>query len=348
MIGKTVSHYRIIEKLGEGGMGEVYLAEDTKLHRRVALKFLPAHLTADREARERFEREAQAAAALNHPNIVTIYEINEFAGGTYMVMEYVEGSALKDKIQSLGKPPVQQAVLDKLLPLGDVIDTTVQLCEGLARARRAGIVHRDIKPGNILINKDGIVKILDFGIAKLKGVSKLTSELSTLGTVYYMSPEQTFGKEVDGRSDIWSVGVLLYEMLTGQLPFKGDYPQSVMYAIVNEEPEPVTALRSGVPIELERIIQKALEKNRDERYQNVMDMVVDLRRVKKESGPEISAAKEKTKPEVTLKIPRKFLFSGLAALLVALWAIFYFVFIGKRVCKNSLFICRSLFSGSQF
>ncbi len=276
MIGQTVSHYRIIEKLGEGGMGEVYLAEDTKLHRRVALKFLPAHLTADREARERFEREAQAAAALNHPNIVTIHEINEFAGGTYMVMEYVEGSTLTDKIQSLGIPPVQQSVLDKLLPLGDVIDTTVQLGEGLARAHRAGIVHRDIKPGNILINKDGIVKILDFGIAKLKGTSKLTRELSTLGTIFYMSPEQTFGKEVDGRSDIWSVGVLLYEMLAGQLPFKGDYPQSVMYAIVNEEPEPLSAWRSDVPPLLEEVVKKALAKTPEKRYQTMEELLADL------------------------------------------------------------------------
>jgi serine/threonine protein kinase len=224
MIGKLISHYRIIEKLGEGGMGEVYLAEDLKLERKVAIKFLPQYMTRDKENVERFEREAKAAAALNHPNIVTIYEIAEVDNQTFIVMEYIDGQSLRTKIEN------------GISDLDEILDIINQICDGLSEAHKADIVHRDIKPENILIDKNGRVKILDFGLAKLKGVSKLTKETSTLGTIHYMSPEQVQGKEVDYRSDIWSLGVVLYEMLTGKIPFSGDYEQAIIYSILNENP----------------------------------------------------------------------------------------------------------------
>ena len=225
MVGKTISHYNITEKIGEGGMGEVYLADDTKLKRQVAIKFLPEHLTKDKENVERFEREAEAAAALNHPNIITIFDVIETDGQICIIMEYVDGKSLSEKID------------DKNLAIEEILNITNQICEGLFEAHKADIVHRDIKPENILIDNRGRVKILDFGLAKLKGVSKLTKETSTLGTIHYMSPEQLQGKEVDHRSDIWSFGVVIYELLTGEVPFKGDYEQAVSYAILNEEPK---------------------------------------------------------------------------------------------------------------
>ena len=266
MIGKTISHYKILEKLGEGGMGVVYKAEDTKLERKVALKFLPSHTTTDKEAVKRFEREAKAAAALNHPNIITIHEISEFEGQTFITIEYVEGKSLREKVS------------DSPLSIDETINITVQICEGLSKAHQAGIVHRDIKPENILIDEDGRVKIVDFGLAKLKGVGKLTKEKSTLGTIHYMSPEQTRGEEVDNRADIWSVGVVLYEMITGQCPFKGEYEQAVIYSILNEDPEPVTGLRMDISVELERILKRALAKRPSERYQHIDDLLVDLSR----------------------------------------------------------------------
>jgi serine/threonine-protein kinase len=206
MVGKTISHYKITEKLGEGGMGEVYLADDTKLDRKVAIKFLPEHLTKDKENVERFEREAKAAASLNHPNIVTIHDVIEEDDPTTagrqicIVMEYVDGKSLRDVIR------------EYKLGSDKIIDIISQIGEGLSKAHKAGIVHRDIKPENIIIDKGARVKILDFGLAKLKGVSNLTKDSSTLGTVHYMSPEQIQGKEVDHKSDIWSLGVVLYEI----------------------------------------------------------------------------------------------------------------------------------------
>ena len=216
MKGETILHYRILEKIGEGGMGEVYLARDTKLDRNVALKFLPKEFTKNKDARDRFKREAKAAAALNHVNIVTIYEVNEYEDQTYIAMEHVDGRTLKDMISDPGS---RRAVP---LPIDTVLNIATQIASGLAAAHEKGIVHRDIKPQNILVDKNNHVKILDFGLAKLKGVSPLTRESSTLGTVNYMSPEQARGREVDQRSDIWSLGVVLYEMLTGELPFRGD------------------------------------------------------------------------------------------------------------------------------
>jgi serine/threonine protein kinase len=207
MIGKIISHYKILEKLGEGGMGVVYKAEDTKLKRTVALKFLPPHISESGEEKERFIHEAQSASALNHPNIATIHEIDEFDGQMFIVMEYVEGRTLKQVIEK------------EALSIKRVLDIGIQLCEGLAMAHEKGIVHRDIKSDNIMLTPRGQVKIMDFGLAKLKGATKLTKTRSTLGTLAYMSPEQAQGEEVDSRSDIFSFGVVLYELLTGTLPF---------------------------------------------------------------------------------------------------------------------------------
>jgi serine/threonine protein kinase/Tfp pilus assembly protein PilF len=283
MIGKTVSHYKIIEKLGEGGMGMVYRAEDTRLGRNVALKFLAPEMTRDPEARKRFEHEARAASALDHSNICTLHEIEETdEGRIFIVMSYYQGDSLREK---LDRGP---------LPLKEALDIAIQIGEGLERAHESGITHRDIKPANIIITVRGEVKICDFGLAKLSGVTKLTREGTTLGTVEYMSPEQANGLEVDNRSDIWSLGIVLYHMLTGHSPFRGEYDQSVIYSIINDDPEPVTALRSGLPVEIDRIMTKALAKKPEERYQHVSDLLVDLRTLNqgKESskGPPKSTA----------------------------------------------------------
>ena len=264
MIGKTISHYKILEKIGEGGMGKVYLAEDTKLDRKVAIKFLPEHLTKDRDNVERFEREAKAAAALNHPNIITIHEISKIDSQIFIVMEFVDGDSLRTKID------------EKNLTIEEVLNITKQICEGLSEAHKADIVHRDIKPENILINSRGGVKILDFGLAKLKGVSKLTKETSTLGTIHYMSPEQLQGQEVNHRSDIWSLGVVIFEMLTGQFPFKGEYESAIMYSILNEKPNHIYSYRKDITQEFDQIINDALQKDRDSRYSSISDLNRDL------------------------------------------------------------------------
>jgi len=270
MVGKTISHYKVIEKLGEGGMGVVYKAEDTKLKRLVALKFLPREFIRDREAKKRFIHEAQAASALEHNNICNIHEIDETEDGQlFIIMAHYEGETLKGKIE---QGP---------LGIAELMDIAIQIGEGLAAAHEADITHRDIKPANIMLTKRGEVKILDFGLAKLRGQTRLTKEGTTLGTAAYMSPEQAQGQEVDQRTDIFSLGVLLYEMLTGQQPFRGDYESAVFYAILNETPEPITGLRTGVPIELERVVFKCLEKAPEERYQSATDLLVDLKKLKK-------------------------------------------------------------------
>jgi serine/threonine protein kinase len=263
VIGTTISHYKILEKLGSGGMGVVYKAEDLKLKRLVALKFLPPDLTQDPETKKRFIHEAQAASALQHSNICAIHDIDETeAEQTFICMDFYQGETLKEKIK------------DERLKIKDILNYAKQIAEGLAGAHKKGIIHRDIKPANIMITEDGIAKIVDFGLAKLTGQTQLTKDGSTLGTIAYMSPEQARGAEVDHKTDIWSFGVLLYEIVTGQLPFKGDYDQAMLYSIINDEIEPITGLRSGVPKELERIVAKALAKIPDERYQHIDEMLV--------------------------------------------------------------------------
>ncbi len=270
MLGKAISHFKILEKLGEGGMGVVYKARDVHLDRPVALKFLPRGLASNLPERERFVHEAKAASALNHPNITTVHEIGEYDGQLFIAMELVEGKTLK------------QLALEESPPLERILDIGIQLGEALAAAHEKEIVHRDIKGDNIMLTSKGHVKIMDFGLAKLKGASKLTKTGSTLGTVGYMSPEQTKGKELDRRTDIFSFGVVLYELITGKLPFSGEHQAAIIYAICNDEPEPLSRFRSGVPESLERIIDKALTKNAEERYQSISDLQVDLKRVKRE------------------------------------------------------------------
>ena len=264
MVGKVVSHYKINEQLGEGGMGIVYKAEDTKLGRIVALKFLPSRYIQDTEKKERFIHEAKAASALDHPNICTIHEINETEEGElYITMGYYDGETLKDKIK---KGP---------LDCKEAMDITLQIAKGLAKAHKKGIIHRDIKPGNIIITSDSVVKILDFGLAKMAGVT-MTMDGSTLGTVAYMSPEQAAGGEVDHRSDIWALGILFYEMLTGRLPFAGEYPQALIYSILNNEPEKLSNYLENLPEDLEEILNKLLEKDVHKRYKNIVHFIDDL------------------------------------------------------------------------
>jgi serine/threonine protein kinase/Tfp pilus assembly protein PilF len=272
MIGQTISHYKILEKLGEGGMGVVYKAQDTKLNRTVALKFLPTALSADKEARTRFIKEAQAASALDHPNICTIYEIGETEDGqSFIAMACYEGQTLKEKLVGAHDDAPSRAATP--IPIEQIISITIQIAKGLARAHEEGIIHRDIKPANIMITDRGEVKILDFGLAKLAGQTLLTKTGTTMGTIAYMSPEQARGETVDQRTDIWSLGVILYEMITGQLPFKGEFDQAVIYSIQNEEPEPVDV---DIPQELSRIMSKCLEKNVKQRYQGIHEVISEL------------------------------------------------------------------------
>jgi serine/threonine protein kinase/Tfp pilus assembly protein PilF len=269
MIGQTISHYKILDKLGEGGMGVVYKAHDTKLDRDVALKFLPHHLSANDAEKARFLQEAKAAAALNHPNVCSVIDIQEADGEQFIIMEYVEGPTLRQKL------PVPK--------IEDVIRYAIQIGEALQAAHSKGIVHRDIKSENIMLTAEGRIKVMDFGLAKLKGSLKLTKTSSTVGTLAYMAPEQLHGGEADTRSDIFSFGVVLFELLTGKLPFRGEHEAALMYSIVNEEPESVCKYRQEVSPELDRIIHRALEKDPAERYQHVDDLVSELRRLQKVS-----------------------------------------------------------------
>jgi len=318
MIGKTISHYKILEKLGGGGMGVVYKAQDLKLDRFVALKFLPHHLSADEEEKKRFIHEAKAASALDHSNICVIHEIDETEDDQiFICMAYYEGETLKKKVAG-GQLAVAEAV-----------EIAIQIAQGLAKAHAHGITHRDIKPANVMVTKDGVVKIVDFGLAKLAGQIRLTKTGMTVGTVAYMSPEQARDEEVDHRADIWAWGVVCYEMLTGLLPFKGEYEQAVIYSIFNEEPKPITGLRTGVPMELERIVSKAMAKSAGERYQHSDEMLADLKRLKKEleSKEILSRVGISRLPEGKT---RKRVFTTVAAVLVlALLVIGYFIFTPK-------------------
>ncbi|OVE78760.1 hypothetical protein BVY01_04450 [bacterium I07] len=271
MIGKVISHFKILEQLGEGGMGVVYKAHDTKLNRTVALKLLPSSITANETDKARFLQEAQAAGAINHANVCVIYDIIEHEDQQMIVMEYVEGVTLSEKIKT---GPLELKI---------VIDYAMQIGEGLKAAHAKGIVHRDIKSSNIMVTESNQIKVMDFGLAKLRGSTKLTKTTSTIGTLAYMSPEHLQNKDIDARTDIFSFGVVLYEMLTGELPFKGDYDSALMYSIVNVNPEPVSKFRSDVSSELMHIMNRVLEKDPEDRYLSVKDMLVDLKRVKRDS-----------------------------------------------------------------
>lgn len=271
MVKEKVSHYRIIERLGGGGMGIVYKAEDTRLHRFVALKFLPPELTRDDEAKERFIREAQAASALDHNNICSIHEIDETEDGQiFICMNCYEGETLRKKIENSS------------LKIEDAINIVFQIAEGLRQAHSKGIIHRDIKPENIFITDDGTVKIVDFGLAKLSQRSTITKRKESLGTISYMSPEQAVGKDVDIRTDIWSLGVVLYEMLTGKLPFKGEYDSAIIYNILNSEPELINNIRNDLPDTLIKIINKSLNKDANRRYKNADEFINDLKELRQE------------------------------------------------------------------
>ena len=289
--GQNVLHYKILNKLGEGGMSVVYKAEDTKLKREVAIKLLPYHIASNEEERKRFLIEARAAASLNHPNIATIYSIEETSNQTFIAMEYIDGVEVKEKVVAYGKG----------LPLDETINIATQIADGLEAAHKKGIVHRDIKSQNIMITKDGKVKIMDFGLAKIRGSSQLTKMGTTIGTVAYMSPEQAMGKELDHRTDIWSFGVVFYEMLTGQLPFKGEYDQAIVYSIINEEPEPIVKLRDDLPLGLEGIIRKSLSKDPDVRYQNISDLLNDI----KHPDPQVSILSDSANKTPSVKKQRK-------------------------------------------
>ena len=263
--GTKVSHYEIISKIGAGGMGEVYLAEDSQLDRKVALKFLPSHLSQNEASRARFTREAKAAAKLDHPNIVPVYEVGEFQGRPFFAMAHIEGQTLREVIKQ-GK-----------LSVADAVDLTMQICEGLNEAHSAGVVHRDIKPANIIIDKKGKPRLLDFGLATVAGQEKLTKTGSTFGTASYMSPEQVQGQKVDHRSDIFSVGVVLYEMIAGRLPFKGEHDAAVAYSIVHEDPEEVASLRPGVPEAIAEIAHRALAKKPADRFATAQELLDTLK-----------------------------------------------------------------------
>ncbi|MEW6060655.1 MAG: protein kinase [Bacteroidota bacterium] len=289
MIGQTISHYKVLEKLGEGGMGVVYKALDTKLNREVALKFLPERVNNDEIAKARFLQEAQAAAGLNHSNICTVHGVEEHEGSLFMVMEYVDGGTLRDKVP--------------FAKVDDAVSVALQIGEALHEAHTKGIVHRDIKADNIMLTSKGQAKVMDFGLAKLKGTLKLTRTSSTVGTLGYMAPEQIQGGEVDLRSDIFSFGVLLFEMLTGKLPFRGEHEAAMVYSIVNEDPQSIDQLRQDITPLLSNLIAKCLEKDPADRFQHMDEVVSELRRTQKKTSRIMRSAALPVSQQATQQTP---------------------------------------------
>ena len=327
MIGTTLSHYSIEAELGRGGMGIVYKARDTKLDREVAIKVLPSAALASADDRERFYREAKSAAALNHPNIAQVYQIDEAVPsdaphGTepspFIAMEYIAGGTLQDKIK------------EKPLSLPDAVKIASQVAEALKAAHAKDIVHRDIKSANVMITEDGIAKVLDFGLAKTNQSTMLTRMGSTLGTVAYMSPEQARGQEVDGRTDLYSLGTMLYEMVAGRLPFAGEYEQAVVYSILNEPPEPLTSLRTGVPMDLERVVNKLLAKDAEYRYQSAAGLLSDLKSLdlsgsghSRQSMPAATASHSLTPGTVQKSVGTPWILAGVAGLLLGAFLVWF-------------------------
>lgn len=336
MIGQTISHYRIIEKLGEGGMGVVYKAQDLTLDRFVALKFLPLHLTVNEAEQARFLQEAKAASAINHPHVCIIHAVEEQDGQKFLVMEYVDGVTLRRKFE------------DSPLKINDALTYATQVLEALQEAHGKGIVHRDIKSDNIMVNSKNQIKVMDFGLAKLKGSLKLTRTSSTVGTLAYMAPEQIQGGEVDARSDIFSLGVVLFEMLTARTPFRGEHEAAIVYSIVNEPPESLLKLRSDASPELERIINRALEKDPEDRYQSAVDMLSEIRRVLKQSSrvsrasladvriAESAEVAQKSTEALTPRKKARFTLIVGAIAVLALAIVSYFVFFTPNKSIDSL------------
>jgi transposase-like protein len=318
MIGRTISHYRILAKLGEGGMGEVYRARDTKLDREIAIKVLPPELAWDPERLERFEREAKAVAALNHPNIVTIYSVEDSDGVHFITMELVEGRTLAEIVTTAG------------FSLDRFFDLALPLADAVSSAHSKGVVHRDLKPANIMLDQEGRLKILDFGLAKLFDpaigtsasaqdptvvlASSPTVAGSVLGTADYMSPEQAEGKPVDHRSDLFSLGIILYEVLTGKHPFRGDSQASTISALLRDIPEPVSEVRPALPRHLGRIIGRCLDKQADSRYQSALDLRIDLERLKRETESALTSEEREATAggRATWRVPRSFWIAGVA------------------------------------
>ena len=314
--------YQIVQELGRGGMGIVYKAQDTKLKRTVALKFLPQELTHISEVKERFMREAQAAAALDHPHICTVYEFDEVEDKTFISMAYIDGQSLKKRIES------------GPLELDEALRIAIQAAEGLQEAHKKGVVHRDIKSANVMVTEKDQAKIMDFGLARVTGTTMMTQEGTTMGTIAYMSPEQARGEEVDHRTDIWSFGVVLYEMFSGQLPFKGEHDQAVVYSILKEQPNPITGLRSEIPASIDQIVAKALEKDLDKRYQNIDELLDDLKSISDGIVPEeIKARLRKAK---LLKRKRAILYASAAGFLIIATVIVLSLFTGGAAAIDAI------------